>query len=342
MSILYGKHKINRMKQSYFIGVDVSKEKLDVCVITASNEMVSEKIIRNDQSKIKSYLDKLIRKLKINADALLICCEHTGTYTRPLQLVCHEFGYPLWAENAYKIKKAASDIRGKSDRKDAVRIAEYALRYNDKAVLHQEGSDAQNQLKTLLGARETILEQINTLKQQINETKDFDLDKHKLLKTCFSKSLKVLQKEMQVIEIRIDELVNGQEDMLRNAELLKSIPGIGKQNALHFIVCTSNFTAFRSAKHLACYAGVVPFPNQSGTMFKRDRVSSFANKKLKRLLHLAAMAATRSKGEMRQYYIRKVKEGKNKMSVLNAVRNKLVQRMFAVIQRQSPYVILQR
>ena len=58
---------------------------------------------------------------------------------------------------------------------------------------------------------------------------------------------------------------------------------------------------------------------------------------MKTLLHLAAMGAIRSKGKLQDYYQRKVKEGKNKMSVLNAVRNKLVLRVFAVVAKNQKY-----
>lgn len=126
--------------------------------------------------------------------------------------------------------------------------------------------------------------------------------------------------------------------MSKTVELLSSIPGIGRQTSLQFIVYTRNFTLFQNAKHLACYAGVAPFPNESGTLIKKARVSQLANKKLKKLLHLAAMASVKAKGDLKEYFIRKVQEGKNKMLVLNNVRNKLVSRMFAVIKRQSKYV----
>lgn len=336
----YGKQKKNIMKQIYFIGVDVSKKKIDVAVIDSSGKILLEKIVVNEQSKLGNFISGIIRKLKVSREQVLICCEDTGIYSKPLKLASHECGFNLWVENAYKIKKAASDFRGKSDRKDALRIAEYALRYNDRQVLYKEGSQQQNCLQTLLAARETLLGTITGLKQQLSESRDFDREKHKLLADCYAKTLSTLQKELKSVEQRINDLVKQNEELSGNVKLLRSIPGIGLQNALNFIVYTKNFTTFDNAKHLACYAGVVPFPNQSGTMQKRDRVSSFANKKLKKLLHMAAMAASRAKGELKQYYIRKVKEGKNKMSVLNAVRNKLVHRMFAVIQRQTSYIPL--
>lgn len=89
---------------------------------------------------------------------------------------------------------------------------------------------------------------------------------------------------------------------------------------------------------MACYCGVVPFEHQSGTSIRyKPRVSVFADKGLKTLLHLAAMSAIRLNNELRVYYRRKVEDGKNKMSVLNAVRNKIIHRIFAVIKNQTMY-----
>jgi transposase len=83
---------------------------------------------------------------------------------------------------------------------------------------------------------------------------------------------------------------------------------------------------------------VVPFEHSSGTSIKgRHRLSYFADKELKKLLHLSAMSVIRLDGELKEYYQRKVAEGKNKMSVLNAVRNKLVHRICAVVNQKRNY-----
>lgn len=62
-----------------------------------------------------------------------------------------------------------------------------------------------------------------------------------------------------------------------------------------------------------------------------------ADKAIKSVLHMGAMSAIRLNNDLRTYYLRKVEEGKNKMSVLNAIRNKLIHRVFAVIKNQIPY-----
>ena len=104
------------------------------------------------------------------------------------------------------------------------------------------------------------------------------------------------------------------------------------------IAKTEGFTAINDPRKMACYCGVVPFDHQSGTSIRhRPRVSVFADKTMKSLLHLAAMSAIRLNNDLGKYYKRKVEQGKNKMSVINAVRNKIIHRIFAVIKNQTMY-----
>lgn len=327
------------MKQKYFIGIDISKQKLDLAIILSDFSIVDEQVIPNQQVKIKSFLKGFIKKHGIETENLLICVEHTGIYNSPLQRVCVELGIDLWQEHALKIKKASADLRGKSDRQDAIRIAEYAVRYQDRVILFSSPSKSIEELNTLNKTRETILAQAVAMKNQLNEAKTHDIESFKVLSKIYHPIMKSIDVQLKKIAKRVNEILEENQDMKKNVELIKTIPGVGEQTAVNMLVSTQNFTLFKSAKHLACYAGVVPFLNESGTIVKRARVSKMANQKLKMLLHLAAMAAIRTKSDLKAYYIRKVAEGKNKMSVLNAVRNKLVHRIWAVLQRQTPFVV---
>ena len=92
------------------------------------------------------------------------------------------------------------------------------------------------------------------------------------------------------------------------------------------------------AKKFACYVGVAPFEHTSGTSVRgKTKVSKMANMTLKKLLHMAAMSAIQCNEELKVFYQRKVAEGKNKMSVINAVRNKLISRVFACIKHRRRY-----
>ena len=326
------------MKQMYYIGVDVSKGKVDIAVLNATKEVVLEQIIKNEVKALNRFFRVLFRKLKIEKEDILVCCETTGIYNHPLEVSCTQMDIFLWVESALKIKKAASDLRGKSDRKDACRIAEYAIRYEDRKHRFVPQDEITQKLDDLLKVRDTLIAQKVGIENQLTESKAMFPERYKTFSACYKATLKTMLAEIAKVEKQIDELTKKDPEVKKNIELLTSIPGIGKQNALQFILHTSNFKAFQSANHLACYSGVVPFPNQSGVSIKRDRVSKLANQKLKKLLHMAAMSCIRAHGELKEYFIRKVKEGKNKMLVINAIRNKLVHRMFAVIKRQTPYL----
>ncbi len=118
-----------------------------------------------------------------------------------------------------------------------------------------------------------------------------------------------------------------------------SLPGIGPITAVYLLGCTANFAAKPSGKQLACYAGLAPFAHTSGTSIRgKPKVHKMANKELKTLLHQGARSVIQHNAELRQYYERKIGEGKHDLSAVNAIKNKIVLRVAAVINHQKPYV----
>ena len=108
--------------------------------------------------------------------------------------------------------------------------------------------------------------------------------------------------------------------------------------ASYILVTTNEFININNPKKYACYRGVVPFEHSSGSSVRgKTRVSQMANKNIKTLLHLAALSTINMQGDLHEYYNRKVAEGKNKMSVLNAIRNKLILRVFACVNQNREY-----
>jgi transposase len=105
------------------------------------------------------------------------------------------------------------------------------------------------------------------------------------------------------------------------------------------MVYTNGFTILKDTRKLACYCGVAPFEYSSGSSIRgKTKVHYMANKKLKCNLHMASLSAIKLDADMKTYYERKVAEGKNKMSVLNAVKNKLLARVVAVVNKGEEYV----
>jgi transposase len=133
-------------------------------------------------------------------------------------------------------------------------------------------------------------------------------------------------------------LIGSDERLAKLFKYVSSVKGVGFVTAVHIIVSTNEFISISEPKKFACYAGVVPFEHSSGTSVRgKTRVSKLANKNIKTLLHLSALTAIRKDGDLHEYYNRKLAEGKNKMSVINAIRNKIVLRIFACVRNEKQY-----
>ena len=129
------------------------------------------------------------------------------------------------------------------------------------------------------------------------------------------------------------------EKLSKKYEFAKSVVGIGFVTAINLMIYTDGFTQMNDVRKLACYCGVAPFDFSSGSSVKgKTRVHHMANKKLKCNLHMASLSAIKVDHDIRAYYERKVADGKNKMSVLNAVRNKLLARVLACVNNEKNYV----
>jgi transposase len=269
----------------------------------------------------------------------LFCMEHTGVYCRLLSGYLTENKYHVWLEMPVQIIRSLGLQRGKNDYVDAMRIAEYAYLKKDKAVLWQPPREVLLQINDLLTLRERLIESRKSLKQPIKELLEAGFkDAAKLIESRCIHTLKALDKEIEQIDKDLDDIIKKDSNLKKLYKLATSVSGIGKITALTLLYYTNEFRLFIKAKQLACYCGVAPFEHTSGTSIRgRTRVSSFANKRLKRLLHMVAMSTISSDKQLSQYYHRKVSEGKNRMLVINAVRNKILHRLCAVIKRGTPY-----
>ena len=146
-----------------------------------------------------------------------------------------------------------------------------------------------------------------------------------------------------MVEGEIKKIVDQNETISQQIELVRSVPGVGEQTALNLVVKTQCFSVFHNSRQFACYAGIAPFEFTSGTSIRgRTKVSHMADKKMKALLSMAALSAKKWDPELNKYYHRKVDEGKNPMLVMNNIRNKMIARVFAVINRGTPFVNTQK
>ena len=254
-------------------------------------------------------------------------------------------GGRLWLQSAVHIKHSLGLKRGKTDKADARLIARYSIRHQADKRLFMLTDNGLGVLRQLAQQRDRLMEMVKTFTDLSQDYQVMGLTTElKLHQQTSEVALTALRKQITLVEKQIEGCIKASPVLKTNMDLLMSIPGVGRQTALFMLIFTGNFTRFDEPKKLASYAGVAPFAYESGTSVRgRTAVSQMANMKLKHLLHMAALGAVRSTGEMKQYFepVRrcgKVAAGKRKMSVYNAIRNKLVHRMMAVMARQAPYV----
>jgi transposase len=322
-----------------FIGIDISKGTFDIALIKGNNasNIASDDFSNNSSGLVK--LEEFLKKQGLNMEETLFCMEHTGIYCRLLSHYLTERNYHVWLEMPVQIIRSLGIQRGKNDRLDAKRIAEYACLKKDKAVLWQPPREVLIQINDLLTLRDRLVESRKSLRQPIKELNDAGFkDAAKLIENRCKITLNAIDKEIKQIEKELNNIINKDTNLKKLFGLATSVPGIGKITAMFMLYYTNEFKLFLNAKQLACYCGVAPFEHTSGTSIRgKSRISPFANKKLKKLLHLVAMSTLGKDKELSAYYIRKVDQGKNKMVVINAIRNKILHRLCAVIQRGTPY-----
>lgn len=326
------------METVYFLGIDVAKKKFDAA-LTVDGKTFYQVEAGNTSKDIKSLFKDLKVKFSIGSAQFIVCMEHTGIYCRPLLEFLTENKIRICVESSLQIKRSQGLVRGKTDKIDAQRIALYAYKNRENLKFWAPQRLVIQKIKALLATRERLTKVKTELQVPLNECEEFiDSSIVKMMKKGCQNTLDILEKDLQKIEKMINDLVKEDSQLNQQYHLATSVIGIGKITALNVIVSTGEFTRIQQPKKYACYSGIAPFEYSSGSSIRgKQRISKLANMNIKKLLHLAAMTAIQYDSELKTYYQRKVSAGKNKMSVINAVRNKLISRVFACINKNRPY-----
>lgn len=319
------------------IGVDISKDTLDYCTLKKDTVDVVEKdVVYNEKNAINKWLKYF------DSSKVVFALEHTGHYGADLVNCLGEKGFVFYLINPLDLKRSLGIQRGKTDVKDAYRIAEYAIVNKHKLNPYQLPTEHLNKLKALLTARERFVKisvQIqNSLKA--NEILNGSIDL-KMLINEEKKQLGNIQKSIKNIETEMQKIIQQNKELKSTYQKITKVIGVGPVIAMKCIVETANFTKFDNPRKFSCHCGLAPFPYQSGSSIKGKTKTHFLrDKSLKAILVKGAISAIRHDPQIKTYYNRKIAEGKHHMSVKNAVANKLALRIFAVAKRKEPFVKL--
>jgi transposase len=309
-------------------GIDLSMEKFDANFID-QNGNEKNKTVKNGINSISNFLKE------VPAGSIL-CAENTGVYGDLLLFLSNQMGVTIAFIPGYNIKHSLGLVKGKTDKVDAMRIREYGERFYDKIVPARFEEEKMRELQELYTLRAQLIRSRKAL--QASETGRKHQPMQSICTHAAAQSvINNLNSEIEQVENEIKKLILADQQLKDNSELVTSIKGIGPVIATDLLIKTENFKTIDTARKAASYAGVCPFPNSSGKMVKKARVSPFADKKLKSLLYMGAKSAAKYNKEYRLYYQKKKIEGKPHYLIMNNISNKMLRTVYSVVKNEIPY-----
>lgn len=320
-----------------FVGIDVSKLTLDVSLMDHTGKKIGHKRFKNNPCGFESLLDWASSRCP--EGELIVCMEHTGLYSRKLQFFLQDSKLDVCMESGYVIKRSSGITKGKTDKLDAYRIAEYALskRYKLKIASHYDADIIL--LHDLLTTRKRLVTDLKSAATPIQELKTHGSEQaYQLIATACQSAIQGVKAAIKDIDKEIDTLVKSKPQWQENIRLGTSVKGIGRLTCLWMLVYTANFKSTMNARKFASLVGVAPFEESSGTSVRKGaHVSHHAHKFMKGILHAAAMSAIANSAKIKAYHSKKKKEGKKGFVIMNNIKNKLIQTVFAVVRSGKLY-----
>lgn len=310
------------------LGIDISKDKLDVALYQA--DQYRQATFANDKDGFRR-LAKWLKKHK--AQPAHVCLEATGRYGEAVTFYLHQRGYAVSVVNPARIKAYGQSQlqRNKTDKQDAQVIAHFCA--TQVPDLWTPPSPEVQELQALSRRRDALItdrtrEQNRAQSGVTSETVLADIAAH----------ITFLDQQIAAIEQQIQDLINQDPDLRQQHDLLCSIPGIGDTTAANFMAEVPDVERFQSAAQLAAYAGLTPRQHQSGSSVRRQsRLVKTGNTRLRTTFYLPALAAMRFNPIVRSLVTRLERRGKSKMTIVGAVMRKLVHLAFGVLKHRQPF-----
>ncbi|HMG68191.1 MAG TPA: transposase, partial [Chitinophagaceae bacterium] len=275
------------MEPKFFVGIDISKLTLDIAVLH-NNVVLTTLQIENSEMGFRQLLVKLKADFKCTRNNTLYCAEDMGVFASFLLAVCDKKKLRICMESPLRIKRSLGIQRGKTDTKDATRIAWYARSHYSQLRLWQAPRDCIVMLKDLFALRKKLT------KIKVMLTNRDRMDAHfrsrrdiKFLKAHYQLTMDAARTNIRKVEQEMQALVSNDENLAELFRIITTIPQIGPVIATEIIIATNEFTTITTPKRFASYCGIAPFEWSSGSSLKgKPRVSHFANRELKTMLHM--------------------------------------------------------
>ncbi len=324
----------------FYLGIDVAKAKLDCCLLLAPESTKRKsKSVANTKAGFATLLEWLAGK-SVALPQLHAVMEGTGVYHEQAALALVDAGVTVSIVNPAQIKDFGRGlaVRTKTDGVDSFVLARYGALL--KPVAWQPPAPEARVLKALLARREAVAQD---LRRELNRQEKADAtETPALIRQSIGDSIEFLRKQLAKLQQDIDHHIERHTDLQRDMDLLTSIPAVGRQTGSNILAIVHSHR-FDSAEQLAAYLGLVPVERQSGSsVLGKARLSKAGPPRMRAVLYMAAVVATKYNPHVKAVYGRLVARGKAKMAAIGAAMRKLVHLCFGVLKTrisdQADYV----
>ena len=311
------------------IGIDVSKEKLDLSVFDGKNHKMV-----NVMNK-KKNIEDLLKNYKDSKNDCLFVMEATGVYHLQLATILHDQGFKVGVINPLIIKRFAQMkmMRAKTDKVDARLIAEYG--YEQEVSLFKPHSKERQRIIRILKAIDAFIGTKEGYRNRLEALAQDPLQAKSVIKN-YKQLIRNIEKMIEKFEVELLRIVK--EHYLDTYERLLTIRGVGNKTAVVIIGFFGKFEDFENSKQVASFIGVNPSPRESGSSVKgRGRISRQGNSYLRKQLYMTSLSAMQHNRSCKELYERLISKGKEHKVCRVAVVNKLIKQIFAILKYDRIY-----
>lgn len=316
----------------FYLGVDVSKAKLDCMLLDTSNSKLKSKSIPNTPAGFGQLLEWLVKQ---KASKPHVVMEPTGMYHEGAALALADAGLTVSLVNPAQLRAFAQGlgVKTKTDKADSVVLARYGA--TQDPAPWQPPSASARRLKALLARRDAVSDD---LQRELNrqEANNFS-PAPEAVGESIAQSIHFLEAELKRLDEMIITHIDDDPDLRNKKELLETIPGVGPRVSSHMTALFAGRT-FERAEQLAAYLGLVPVQWESGSSVRgRPRMSKAGPAYLRKVLYMPAVVARRWNPHIKALNDRLLARGKSKMAAIGAAMRKLAHLCFGVVHSGKPY-----
>ncbi len=319
----------------FYLGIDVAKAKLDCCLLLdPESTKRKSKVVANTKAGFVTLLQWLGGK-GVSLPQLHAVMEGTGVYHEQAALALADAGVTVSIVNPAQIRDFGRGlaVRTKTDGVDSFVLARYGALL--KPAAWQPPAPESRVLRALLARREAVAQD---LQRELNRLEKADATETPvLIRQSIDGSIAFLRKQLAQLQENIDHHIDSHPNLRCDMDLLTSIPAVGPQTASNLLAIV-HLHRFDSAEQLAAYLGLVPVERQSGSsLLGRARLSKAGPPKIRAVLYMAAIVATKYNPHVKAVYDRLLARGKAKKAALGAAMRKIVHLCFGVLNTRICY-----